>query len=667
MNPPQQQAVRQVEGPLLVLAGAGSGKTRVITEKIAHLLRSSALEPEQVFAVTFTNRAAREMSERVVQTVGRAGSRVSISTFHRLGLRILRENPTAAGLRSGFSIFDAGDADSLIKELLRIHFGGDADAKALRELGRAAMNAISAWKNDLCPPETALETAGTGVERTQAAVYADYVNHLAASNAVDFDDLILRPVEILRDSPQWRATWQARVRYLLVDEYQDTNGCQYELIRLLTGERGAFTVVGDDDQSIYAWRGARPDNLITLARDFPALEVVKLEQNYRSRSSILRSANALIGHNPHLFEKRLWSERGPGDPVRIVQVADDEAEADRIAGEILQMQTRLRADWGDFAVIYRSNYQVRQLELRLQALKIPYRVSGGGSFFDRGEIRDSLAYFRLLVNPDDDGALLRVINVPRRQIGAATLSALQRIAGRRRCALLRAMDDATLAAEAGGSAARRLTGFAGWLAGMRNRLRQPGRSPAEVLRDLLDEVDYRGWLERHSGEPERARVRWANIELLLRAIGRRSAEGDAPEEVLRSLVLDDMQDDEDEPGPHQVQLLTLHASKGLEFPNVWIMGMEEGLLPHRNCTTEEQIHEERRLAYVGITRAQERLTLTHTRKRRSRGESLASEPSRFLDELPAELVVREGGDDEPEERKEERARDSLATLRAMFD
>jgi ATP-dependent DNA helicase Rep len=667
MNPPQQEAVRRVEGPLLVLAGAGSGKTRVITEKIAHLLRNCALEPEQVFAVTFTNRAAREMSERVVQTVGRAGSRVSISTFHRLGLRILRENPAAAGLRSGFSIFDAGDADSLIKELLRIHFGGDADARALRELARAAMNAISAWKNDLCSPEAALEAAGTGVERTQAAVYADYVNHLAASNAVDFDDLILRPVEILRDSPQWRATWQSRVRYLLVDEYQDTNGCQYELIRLLTGERGAFTVVGDDDQSIYAWRGARPDNLVTLARDFPALEVVKLEQNYRSRSSILRSANALIGHNPHLFEKRLWSERGPGDPVRIVQVADDEAEADRIAGEMLQMQTRLRADWGDFAVIYRSNHQVRQLELRLQALKIPYRVSGGGSFFDRSEIRDSLAYFRLLINPDDDGALLRVINVPRRQIGAATLSALQRIAARRRCALLRAMDDATLAAEAGGTAARRLTGFAGWLAGMRNGLRQPGRSPATVLRDLLDEIDYRGWLERHSGEPERARVRWANIELLLRAIGRRSAEGDAPDEVLRSLLLDDLQDDEDEPGPHQAQLLTLHASKGLEFPNVWIMGMEEGLLPHRNCTTEEQIHEERRLAYVGITRARERLTLTHTRKRRSRGESLASEPSRFLDELPADLVVREGGDDEPEERKAERARESLASLRAMFD
>jgi ATP-dependent DNA helicase Rep len=273
----------------------------------------------------------------------------------------------------------------------------------------------------------------------------------------------------------------------------------------------------------------------------------------------------------------------------------------------------------------------------------------------------------VLINRDDDGALLRVINVPRRQIGAATLSALQRIAARRRCALLRAMDDATLAAEAGGTAARRLTGFAGWLAGMRNGLRQPGRSPATVLRDLLDEIDYRGWLERHSGEPERARVRWANIELLLRAIGRRSAEGDAPDEVLRSLLLDDLQDDEDEPGPHQAQLLTLHASKGLEFPNVWIMGMEEGLLPHRNCTTEEQIHEERRLAYVGITRARERLTLTHTRKRRSRGESLASEPSRFLDELPADLVVREGGDDEPEERKAERARESLASLRAMFD
>ena len=667
LNPPQLSAVRHIDGPLLVLAGAGSGKTRVITAKILHLLRSGGLEPEQIFAVTFTNRAAREMAERVVEAAGKPGAQVSISTFHRLGLRILREHPAAVGLRSGFSIMDSSDQESLLRELLRIHFGGQADAAALRDMARSANNAISSWKNDLFSPEQAAEAARSSVERTQAAIYGDYVARLEASNAVDFDDLILKPVQILRDRAEWRATWQMRVRHLLVDEYQDTNGCQYELIRMLAGDRGAFTVVGDDDQSIYAWRGARPDNLVTLADDYPALQVVKLEQNYRSRSNILRSANALIGHNPHLFEKRLWSERGPGDLIRIVTVQDDEAEADRIASEIMQQQLRRRAEWGEFAVIYRSNHQVKQLELRMQALKIPYRVSGGGSFFDRSEIRDALAYFRLLVNPDDDGALLRVINVPRRQIGTATLAALQRISARRRCALLRAMDDATLVAEAGGSAGRRLTAFAESLAGFRARLLRPGANAADVLRELLEDVNYEGWLERQADDREKARGRWANIELLLRAMARRSAEGDAPDEVLRSLMLDDMDDSDDEPGPHQVQLLTLHASKGLEFPHVWLMGMEEGILPNRNCTTDEQICEERRLVYVGITRAMETLTLTLTRKRRFRGETITSEPSRFLDELPKELVVREGGEDEPEERKAARAQASLDTLKAMFD
>ncbi|HSG91284.1 MAG TPA: UvrD-helicase domain-containing protein [Pseudomonadales bacterium] len=666
LNPPQLEAVHHTEGPLLVLAGAGSGKTRVITAKIVHLLRNRGLQPDQIFAVTFTNRAAREMAERVTEAAGKPGAEVSISTFHRLGLRIIREHPAAVGLRSGFSIMDSSDQESMLRELLRIHFGGQADAAALRDMARSAGNAISSWKNDLLTPEQVAETARSSTERMQAAIYADYVERLAASNAVDFDDLILKPVQILQGKAEWRATWQMRVRYLLVDEYQDTNGCQYALIRLLAGERGAFTVVGDDDQSIYAWRGARPDNLITLKDDYPALQVVKLEQNYRSRSNILRSANALIGNNPHMFEKRLWSERGPGDQVRIVAVDDEEAEADRIAGEIMQQQLRRKADWGEFAVIYRSNHQVRQLELRLQALKVPYRVSGGGSFFDRSEIRDALAYFRLLINKDDDGAFLRVVNVPRRQIGTATLAGLQRISARRRCALLRAIDDATLVAEAGGSAAQRLTRFAATLSSARQRLHIPGASAADVLRDLLEEVNYEGWLEKQSDDRDLARIRWSNIGLLLRAMQRRTEEGDSPDEVLRSLMLDDV-DDDDEPGPHQAQLLTMHASKGLEFPHVWLMGMEEGLLPHRNCTTDEQICEERRLAYVGITRAMETLTLTHTRKRRFRGETLTTEPSRFLDELPADLVVREGGKDEPEEHKAARAQASLDTLRAMFD
>ena len=666
LNPQQLAAVRHLQGPLLVLAGAGSGKTRVITAKISHLLRSGGLEPEQVFAVTFTNRAAREMSERVIADAGRAGRKVSVSTFHRLGLRIIREDPAAVGLKPGFSIFNAGDAESLMRELLRMHWGGEVDATALRDASRAAVGMISNWKNALLTPEQAAAAARSTLDRTHAAVYRDYQNHLLMSNAVDFDDLLLHPVRLLHQASERRAVWQARVRYLLVDEYQDTNGAQYELIRLLTGERGAFTVVGDDDQSIYAWRGARPDNLVTLSQDFPELAVVKLEQNYRSRSNILKSANALISHNPHLFEKRLWSERGPGDLVRIVELDDDDGEADRVASEIVQQHARRRCSWGEFAVVYRSNHQARALELRLQAMKVPYRISGGGSFFDRGEVRDALAYYRLLVNPDDDGALLRVINVPRRQLGAATLGALQRVANRRRSSLLPAIDASDLATEVGGSAARRLIGFRDWLGHWRGQLQRP----AVALRDMLTDAGYEGWLASLSkDDAELARIRWSNIELLLAAIERRSLAGDDPAEILRSLALDDSldRDDDDEVDPEQVQLLTLHAAKGLEFAHVWLMGFEEGLLPHRNCVTDEQVAEERRLAYVGLTRAMESLTLTLTRKRRARGESRRSEPSRFLAELPKEHYEWEGREDEPEERKEARARASLDALRNLLD
>lgn len=664
LNPPQISAVRHTDGPLLVLAGAGSGKTRVITAKIVHLLKQGTLQPEQIFAVTFTNRAAREMSERITASAGQPGSRVSVSTFHRLGLRILREYPDAAGLRPGFSIFNAGDSESLLRELLRMHWGGQVDASALRDAARAAQSMISSWKNALITPDHAATEARSTLDRTHAAIYRDYQAHLSISNAADFDDLLLQPVQLLQQSSERRAIWQARVRYLLVDEYQDTNGAQYELIRLLTGERAAFTVVGDDDQSIYAWRGARPDNLLALTRDFPGLVVVKLEQNYRSRSNILRSANGLIGHNPHLFEKRLWSERGAGEPVRIVQVADDEAEADRIASEILQRQSQRQGQWRDFAVIYRSNYQVRRLELRLQALNVPYRVSGGGSFFDRGEIRDALAYLRLLVNPDDDGALLRVINVPRRQIGSTTLAAVQKIAIARRCALLRAIKDRALEDDVSSAGLRRLREFREWLL----RWRQELHRPAQTLTSLLEEADYRGWLLQQAPDREKGRQRWNNVELLLKAIARHSADGQSAEEVLRSLVLEDTVDNDTEDElPNQVQLLTLHAAKGLEFPHVYMMGCEEGLLPHRNSVSEEQICEERRLAYVGITRAMETLTMLVTGKRRHRGELVATDPSRFLAELPAEYLQWEGGADEPEAQKAARAQQSLSALKAMLE
>ncbi|MEC8718384.1 MAG: UvrD-helicase domain-containing protein, partial [Pseudomonadota bacterium] len=435
LNPAQARAVAYLDGPLLVLAGAGSGKTRVIIRKIRHLLREG-WAPETIFAVTFTNRAAREMRERLLDEAGEAAQAVAISTFHRLGLRILRENPRGCGRRSGFSILDGGDVDSLLRALLRQQLGDAAEPSLLKEEARLAASLISRWKNEDLTPQAALAQARSSGERASAALYEAYEARLEASNAVDFDDLIVLPARLLRGDPSWQATWQARVRYLLVDEYQDTNGAQYQLLRALVGSAGALTVVGDDDQSIYAWRGARPENLRDLAADFPALEVVKLEENYRSRQTILRAANALIAHNEHLFEKRLWSQRGAGDPLRVVSVEDEDVEAERIAAEIAADRVARKGAWGDYAVIYRSNHQVRRLELCLQALRIPYRISGGGSFFDKTEVRDALAYFRLVLNLADDMAFLRIVNVPRRQLGAGARAALTRVAAGPASALL---------------------------------------------------------------------------------------------------------------------------------------------------------------------------------------------------------------------------------------
>ncbi|MEE3108685.1 MAG: UvrD-helicase domain-containing protein, partial [Pseudomonadota bacterium] len=571
LNPAQARAVAYLDGPLLVLAGAGSGKTRVIIRKIRHLLREG-WAPETIFAVTFTNRAAREMRERLLDEAGEAAQAVAISTFHRLGLRILRENPRGCGRRSGFSILNGGDVESLLRALLRQQLGEAAEPSLLKEEARLAASLISRWKNEDLTPQAALAQARSSGERASAALYEAYEARLAASNAVDFDDLIVLPARLLRGDPSWRATWQARVRYLLVDEYQDTNGAQYQLLRALVGSAGALTVVGDDDQSIYAWRGARPENLRDLAADFPALEVVKLEENYRSRQTILRAANALIAHNEHLFEKRLWSQRGAGDPLRVVSVEDEDVEAERIAAEIAADRVARKGAWGDYAVIYRSNHQVRRLELCLQALRIPYRISGGGSFFDKTEVRDALAYFRLVLNLADDMAFLRIVNVPRRQLGAGALAALTRVAAGTASALLPSVHEHQ--AEPLGKAYPRFARFKALIHEARDALRRD--PPAAVLRSLLETIDYEGYLrsqEKH--DRSRALARWQNVELLLSAMDRRTGEGDAPEDVLRSLMLDDGSDTE--LSDSEVQLLTLHAAKGLEFAHVWLMGMEEGL------------------------------------------------------------------------------------------
>jgi ATP-dependent DNA helicase Rep len=639
LNPAQQDAVRHTAGPLLVLAGAGSGKTRVITRKIVHLIEAGGLDPRHIVAVTFTNKAAREMKARVAALLrGREAPGLTISTFHSLGLDILRRERSAAGLKAGFSLLDEQDSDALVREALR-HEGRD-------EAAAQARWRISEWKNDLVPPGDALSRAADEREAALARLYASYERALRAYNAVDFDDLILRPVELLRAHPEVLDRWQNRIRHLLVDEYQDTNGAQYLLVRLLVGPRGALTVVGDDDQSIYAWRGARPENLARLREDFPTLRVVKLEQNYRSTARILHAANALIANNPHLFEKRLWSEIGPGDPIRVLQCRDEQHEA----------------------VLYRGNHQAKPFEQALRDQNVPYLLSGGNSFFSRTEIKDVMAYLRLVANPDDDAAFLRVVNVPRREIGPTTLERLGNYAAARGINLLPACDELGLAQTLSGRHLEHLREFARWVT--QHARRAESGDAVAAMRALLLDLDYDAWLREQSSSPKVAERRSENVrELLdwLERVQRDSPDGSLNDLVARLTLQDVLERQGEEEGTDRVHLMTLHAAKGLEFPHVYLVGMEEELLPHRASIEADTIEEERRLAYVGITRAGRTLTMTRAARRRRFGELVACEPSRFIAELPADDLRHEGRntDEDPETRKA-RTRDGLAGLRSLL-
>ncbi len=664
LNPRQREAVTWLDGPLLVLAGAGSGKTRVITRKIAWLVEKAGMAPRHITAVTFTNKAAREMKARVGALLSGHNSRgLTISTFHTLGLNILRRDGAAVGLRSGFTIYDALDSEHLLKELM-------LEQQPDREAVRLAQWAISRWKNALLGPDEALRLAADDKELRHARIYNAYQQALSAYNAVDFDDLIRLPVSLLQQDGDARERWQNRIHHLLVDEYQDTNGAQYELVKLLTGARQAFTVVGDDDQSIYAWRGARPDNLARLKEDFPRLKVVKLEQNYRSTGRILRAANALIGHNPHLFEKRLWSELGPGDSIRVLVCRDEEQEAERVVSEILHQKFTRRAAWGDFAILYRGNHQARLFEKQLRLHKVPYFLSGGTSFFSRTEIKDLMAYLRLLANPHDDAAFLRVVNTPRRGIGPGSLERLTNHAADRGVPLLEALDELGLEEKLSGRPLKQLREFGQWI--WRLARRAESEPPAATLRQLVRDIDYEDWLLQSSPNDKAARRRMENVNDLIAWLERLQQDeikGDNLAELVNHLSLMDLLERHDEESADdRVSLMTLHAAKGLEFPVVFLAGMEEELLPHRTSIEEENIEEERRLAYVGITRARRRLFLSLAKKRRRGGELAECEPSRFLSELPADELEWEGRDEalDPEEKKA-RGRAHLASLKAMLE
>ncbi|EGQ9108115.1 ATP-dependent DNA helicase Rep [Vibrio cholerae] len=667
LNPRQDEAVKYVSGPCLVLAGAGSGKTRVITNKIAYLVQQCGYKARNIAAVTFTNKAAREMKERVAQTLGKGESRgLMVSTFHTLGLNIIRREFKALGLKAGFSLFDDQDQLALLKELTEKQLDGDKD------LLRLLLSTISNWKNDMLTPPQAKAMAKGEQQQLFAHCFELYQKQMQSYNALDFDDLILLPVLLLRSNEEVRQRWQNRIRYLLVDEYQDTNSSQYELVKLLVGERGRLTVVGDDDQSIYSWRGAKPQNLVLLGEDFPSLKLIKLEQNYRSTSRILRAANILIANNPHVYQKALFSELAEGEKLKVILANNEDHEAERVTAEIIAHKFLNRTEYRDYAILYRGNHQSRLIEKSLTQNRVPYKLSGGTSFFARAEIKDIMAYLRVLVNPDDDNAFLRIVNTPKREIGPATLEKLGSYANMRGKSLFAASFELGLEQHLGGRGLDNLRRFTEWLVAIADNAERG--NTVEAVRALVRDIRYEDWLYETSASPKAAEMRMKNVSDLYSWIVA-DLEGDNPDqqektlkEVVQRLTLRDMMErGEENDDSDAVQLMTLHASKGLEFPYVYLIGAEEGILPHQTSIDEENVEEERRLMYVGITRAQRELTFMVCKERRQFGELIKPTQSRFLDELPQEDIEWEVKK-KPVTQEERMAKGQahIANLRAMF-
>ncbi|WP_068711359.1 DNA helicase Rep [Vibrio tritonius] len=667
LNPRQDEAVKYVSGPCLVLAGAGSGKTRVITNKIAYLVQKCRYNARNIAAVTFTNKAAREMKERVAHTLGKAESRgLMVSTFHTLGLNIIRREYKHLGLKAGFSLFDDQDQMALLKELTEKQLDGDKDL--LKQL----LSTISNWKNDMVTPDQALAQAMGEQQQVFAMCFAMYQKQMQAYNALDFDDLILMPVQLLKTNEEVRHRWQSKIRYLLVDEYQDTNTSQYELVKLIVGERGRLTVVGDDDQSIYSWRGAKPQNLVLLGEDYPNLRLIKLEQNYRSTSRILRAANILIANNPHVYEKALFSEIPDGEKLKVITAKNEDHEAEKITGEIIAHKFLNRTEYRQYAVLYRGNHQSRLLEKSLMQNRVPYKISGGTSFFARAEIKDIMAYLRVLVNPDDDNAFLRIVNTPRREIGPTTLEKLGSYANMRGKSLFAASFELGLEQHLSGRGLENVRRFTQWLVALADNAERG--DTVEAVRSLVRDIHYEDWLHETSSSPKAAEMRMKNVSDLYSWITA-DLQGDNPDqeektlkEVVQRLTLRDMMErGEENDDSDAVQLMTLHASKGLEFPFVYLMGAEEGILPHQTSIDEDNVDEERRLMYVGITRAQRELTFTMCKERRQFGELLKPTQSRFLEELPYDDVEWEVKK-KPLSQEERMAKGQahIANLRAMF-
>tara|TARA_Y100000766_G_scaffold132193_1_gene113686 strand:+ start:8665 stop:10692 length:2028 start_codon:yes stop_codon:yes gene_type:complete len=666
LNPKQDEAVKYISGPCLVLAGAGSGKTRVITNKIAYLVQKCEYKARNIAAVTFTNKAAKEMRERVLQTLNKQEAKgLWVSTFHTLGLEIIKKELKTLGFKEGFSLFDDQDTNQLLGDLTEDELKKDKDLLNLLKMQ------IGSWKNELILPEQAIREARDAQKALFAQLYARYQNQLRAYNALDFDDLIMIPTLLLSSNATSRERWQQRFRYLLVDEYQDTNTSQYQLVKLLVGERARFTVVGDDDQSIYSWRGARPQNLVLLSKDYPGLRLIKLEQNYRSAQRILKAANILIANNPHDIEKKLFSELGYGEPIKVIGCRDEEHECERVVAEIISHKFMKRTSYKDYAILYRGNHQARGFEKSLMSNRIPYKISGGMSFFSRSEIKDIMAYLRLLVNQDDDNAFLRIVNTPRREIGTVTLEKLGTLANEKHQSLFATCFDNDLGYRLKGRGLNALSGFARWVVELSdNAVRS---DTLEAVKDLVRNINYEAYLYESSPSAKAAEMRMKNVSELYRWItdmltGDVDNEPMTLPEVVSKLTLRDMLErNEEEDESDAVQLLTLHASKGLEYPYVFMVGMEEGLLPHQVSIDEENVDEERRLAYVGITRAQQELTLTYAKIRRQFGETSQTELSRFVQELPQDdLAFENKKAPSSQAERMEKGQARVANLRAML-
>ena len=666
LNPQQQQAVEYVSGPCLVLAGAGSGKTRVIINKIAHLIGKCGYLPKQIAAVTFTNKAAREMKERVAQSIGKESSKgLIVSTFHTLGFDIIKREYKHLGFKANMTLFDEHDQMALLKELTADLLQED------KELLRTLTNRLSNWKNDLCSPQQAMALARDKQEQTFAHCYDRYNKQLRAYNALDFDDLIMLPTLLFKQNAEVRSKWQEKIRYLLVDEYQDTNTSQYELIKLLVGDRARFTVVGDDDQSIYSWRGARPQNMVRLRDDFPALRVIKLEQNYRSSQRILHCANILIDNNDHVFDKKLFSNLGEGEKLQIIEAKNEEHEAERVVGELIAHRFIAKTHYRDYAILYRGNHQSRLLEKILMQNRIPYKISGGTSFFSRAEIKDMMAYLRLVVNQDDDAAFLRIVNTPKREIGTATLEKLGSLAQEKHVSLFEAIFDFELIQRVTPKAYDALQKFARWIVELNDEIQRS--EPERAVRSMLASLHYEEYLYEYATSPKAAEMQSKNVATLFDWVADmlKGDEFNEPmnlNQIVTRLTLRDMLErGEEEDDSDQVQLMTLHASKGLEFPHVFLIGMEEGILPHQTSIDEDNVEEERRLAYVGITRAQRNLWFSLCKERRQFGELIRPEPSRFLLELPEDDLQWER--DKPPlsvEQQQAKTQSHIANLRAIL-